>query len=40
MKLIHIDYSKIEVVEVDGVDHKDIMIYQNGEELFHMMEEL
>ena len=27
MKLIHIDYSKIEVAEVDGVDHKDYPDY-------------
>ena len=27
MKLIEIDYSKIEVVEVDGVDHNDYPDY-------------
>lgn len=27
MKLIEIDYSKIEVVEVDGIDHKDYPDY-------------
>ena len=27
MKLIHIDYSKIEIVEIDGVDHSDYPDY-------------
>ena len=27
MKLIEIDYSKIEVVEIDGVDHSDYPDY-------------